>query len=427
MDGAGLLSERAGIYLHRVRAQLADAPPKAKRLRLGGLDALRGVAALAVVLFHSMLTLYAGVLAQHAGAGSRFDRIASYLSWPTHYGYVGVMLFFVLSGFVIHLPYAAGKRRFVFGSYLARRTLRIYPPYAAALALSVVVATHVHVAHLAPFDARTALKAVFFLQNYPHWGGPGAELAWLQPAGNIALWSLPVEFELYLAYPLLLFLMRRFSLNDAMLVALGVSLAAAFVEIFIARPAGARRVPNLANYLPTFMHYWIVWGAGAWLAEKYARREMPQWSVRWTIAFAASLLLSIANRRPLLPNDIGDYVLMIVFVCAIVWLSSRGLLAGTGLGRPLVRLGDMSYSLYLVHMPIFIVMAAVWTHARGNALPANYLISVGAALVAIPIAYAFSLAFERPSIAFAARAGRALDRRARFAAFDPGPDGRAPS
>ena len=392
----------------------------AKRLRLGGIDALRGVAALAVVLFHSMLTLYAGVFALHARAGSRFDRIASYLSWPTHYGYVGVMLFFVLSGFVIHLPYAAGKRRFIFGSYLARRALRIYPPYVAALALSVVVATHVRVAHVAPFDARTALKAVFFLQNYPHWGGSGAELAWLQPAGNLALWSLPVEFELYLAYPLLLQLMRCFSLTDTMLVAGVLSLAASFAEIFIARPAGGGRAPNLANYLPTFVHYWIVWCAGAWLAEKYARRDMPQWSVRWTIAFAASALLTIANRRPLLPNDISDYVLTIVFVCAIVWLESRGLLAGSGLGRPLVRLGDMSYSLYLVHMPIFIVMAAVWTHSHGSALPANYLISVGAALVAIPIAYAFSLLFERPSIALSALAGRALDRRIPLAASAQG-------
>jgi len=385
-------------------------PLAPKRSRLGWVDAMRGIAALAVALFHGMLVLWVGVNAVHGHPASRFDRLASYLSWPTHYGYVGVMLFFVLSGFVIHLPYAAGSRRFAFGSYFVRRFLRIYPPYAAALVLSLIVATHVHTNRPAMLDAGILEKSFFFLQNYPHWGGPSAELAWLQPAGNIALWSLPVEFELYLVYPLVLWLMDRFTLTTAMLAVAGVSLAASLVDIFVAHPRGL--MPNWANYVPTFAHYWIVWCAGVWLAEKFARDEMPAWNLRWSLLFGASAIFGIANRRPLLPNDIGDFVLMIVFVCAMVWMASRGDRAGRfGNANPLVRLGDISYSLYLIHMPVFLCLLALWMRFHPAGAPTNYLVSVAAALFAIPVAYAFSLLFERPSIALGKRLGRSIDGR----------------
>ena len=389
-------------------------PLAPKRARLDWVDAMRGVAALAVALFHGIIVLWVGAGVAGGHSSSRFDRLASYLSWPAHYGYVGVMLFFVLSGFVIHLPYAGGKRPFAFGSYFVRRFLRIYPPYAAALVLSIVVATHVHVAHAMPVGGALLARSFLFLQNYPHTGGPYAELSWLQPAGNVALWSLPVEFELYLLYPLVLRLMHRLTLTKAMLVIGAVSLAASFLDIFVADPSG--HTTNWANYLPAFMHYWIVWCAGAWLAEKYARAEMPQWNRIWAIVFVASGLLAIANRRPLLPNDFGDYVLTVVFVCAMVWMASPAGLR-VGAGNPFVKLGDISYSLYLIHMPIFLTMLAVWAHFHAGAAPRNYLVSVAAALIAIPISYAFALAFERPSMALGKRLGSALDgRRKRIAA-----------
>jgi peptidoglycan/LPS O-acetylase OafA/YrhL len=382
------------------------APP---RPRLGWVDAMRGIAALAVALFHGMLVLYVGVNAVAGHPASRFDRLASYLSWPTHYGYVGVMLFFVLSGFVIHLPYAGGKRSFAFNSYFVRRFLRIYPPYAAALVLSIVVATHIHVGRAFPVDIETLTRSFLFVQNYPHYGGAAGELAWLQPAGNLALWSLPVEFELYLVYPLLLLLMHRLSLTKAMLAIGAVSLLASLVDLFVAHPRGEST--NWANYLPTFMHYWIVWSAGAWLAELLVTERLPRWNARWTVVFAAATLLALANRKPLLPNDFSDYVLMVVFVCAMVWLAANAnVTARFHNSNPLVKLGDISYSLYLIHMPIFLTIEALWMHLHGGARPTNYLVSVAAVLAAIPIAYVFSLLFERPSIALGKRLGRILDR-----------------
>src|SRR5258708_21251359 len=105
--------------------------------RLAGIDALRGLAALGVVLYHAVDV--------SRGAPQNF------LRWPllflyslTSFGYVGVFLFFVISGFCIHLQWArsraAGKVPEIrFGSFWKRRVRRLYPAYLIALALYLVI------------------------------------------------------------------------------------------------------------------------------------------------------------------------------------------------------------------------------------------------------------------------------------------------
>lgn len=385
-------------------------PTGTRGARLEWVEVLRGGASLAVVLFHSMIVLWVGLTAFHgSGSHGNFDRLAAYLSWPAHYGYVGVMLFFVLSGFVIHLPYAGGERPLGIRAFYVRRFVRLYPPYAAALALSILVASHVHVDRHATLDASTLVRSFVFLQNYPHLGGKVAELAWLQPAGNIALWSLPVEFELYLVYPIVLHLTRRFGLSIALASIAGVSLVATFADIFIARPSG--QTANVANYLPTFLHYWIVWFAGAWLAERFALGAAPRWNVAWTVVFVASTALAIVDRQRLLPFDVGDFVIALVFVSAIVWILSNEAHSRrfARLG-PLAKIGDFSYSLYLIHMPILLIILALWERTH-PIRPTNYLASVVAVVLIIPIAFGFWYLFEKPSIALAKRLSRNVERR----------------
>ena len=87
------------------------------------LDAMRGIAAVCVVFHHWRLAFYAGVL--------------HFWLVPIFSGTQAVMLFFVLSGFVLSLPYLDGKRR-PYWPYLIRRFWRIYVPFAAAVGIAAV-------------------------------------------------------------------------------------------------------------------------------------------------------------------------------------------------------------------------------------------------------------------------------------------------
>lgn len=90
---------------------------------------LRGIAALAVALFHVRQFLWVGWenLKTNPNANN-FDRICAVLSLPTPFGGAGVTLFFLISGFCIMLPYnSLSKKSFHLREYAARRFFRIYP------------------------------------------------------------------------------------------------------------------------------------------------------------------------------------------------------------------------------------------------------------------------------------------------------------
>ena len=101
--------------------------------RLVSIDALRGIAALGVVLYHAV----------HQTGSAVPDNLFRYpvklIQFLSSFGYIGVFLFFVISGFCIHLQWAktraAGETpRINFGSFWKRRIRRLYPPYVITLA-----------------------------------------------------------------------------------------------------------------------------------------------------------------------------------------------------------------------------------------------------------------------------------------------------
>ncbi len=378
-----------------------DAP---KPRRIEWIDELRGLAAVVVALFHGLIVLWVGVNALPHGGGLRttVDRVLGVVSIPVHYGYAGVMLFFLLSGFVIHLPYANGARPFAFAPYLVRRVLRIYPPYVFAIVASLMVAAFApagyrfHLA-LTNYNATEVVKALLFAQNYPHAGGAMTELAGSQPASNLSLWSLPVEMELYIAYPLLLLALRRWSIARVSVGVALVSVAAMFVEVLVAAPDGAPA--NWANYLPTFLHFWVVWAAGAWLAERAAHDRLPRWNARYGWVFAIVLVAALLARKPLaLWHDAEDYLWGAVCFLGFLRLAEWPAVITNRFTRPLAKLGTISYSLYLIHIPTFIVIASFWARSH-TTLPTNYLFSVGAVALVIPIAAVMYRLIEAPSIA----------------------------
>src|SRR4051812_37299902 len=127
----------------------APAGPKKSALLIAGcqprtliaVDILRGVSALAVVFFHSRVDLWVG-FREIQSRPEHFSGIEKWLSWlsvPLSQGGYFVMLFFVISGFCIHLPYAGNVMVPRLKAYSARRFWRIAPPYWVAIALGLAV------------------------------------------------------------------------------------------------------------------------------------------------------------------------------------------------------------------------------------------------------------------------------------------------
>ena len=113
-------------------------PPTTTPARLRGIDALRGIAALGVVFYHAV------------EQGEKFLP-HNFLQYPVRaaqtlssFGYISVFLFFVISGFCIHLQWAKAQAAGVepeirFGAFWKRRLRRLYPPYIIALLLFLLL------------------------------------------------------------------------------------------------------------------------------------------------------------------------------------------------------------------------------------------------------------------------------------------------
>jgi len=357
------------------------------------IDVLRGLAAFWVVLFHVRVDLWVGFheITAHPERYSTLERAVSWLSLPAFFGGSGVMLFFLVSGFCIHLPYV-GASAIDWKPYLARRFWRIFPPYAVAVVLTVGCEwlAKVLVSAQPVSSPERAVRTFFMAQNY------GSEAG--QMVGNPALWSLPVEFELYLAFPVFLWMLRRFGPGFSALLAGAVSVVA---TVFALR--GYHWLDG------NFAHYWLSWCAGALLAEGWRTGTLPRFRA-WHLS-----LLVVAG-------GMGIFICLQDFAFAIqhyVWAVFYFVLMWAGLQHPgvverlpvrlqrgLLWLGMISYSLYLIHYPVFLAAGAAWTAMFGDK-PVNFLVPLAACFFILPLAWIFHRLTEVPSHNF----GRKMARR----------------
>ncbi|MFJ6701322.1 MULTISPECIES: acyltransferase family protein [unclassified Streptomyces] len=346
------------------------------RPQVAGLDGLRGLAALYVVLFHCWLYTFPGYPDSSAPGwlkGLMFGRLA-------------VVFFLVLSGFSLALsPARHGWRTGGAARFLRRRAWRILPPYWAALALSLLVSLLVVPAsHHGPPTAGTALVFGLVLQDLV-----------TAPTPNGAFWSIGVEAELYLLLPLLLLVRRR---TNA--VVLAACAALPVIALGLAAPGGNPvegdnlLAPHLA---PVFVAGVI--GAGIVAARERVRR-LP-WA--WFAAAAALPVLAVG----LVKGSVWtvDHYFWIDLAVAPAMAM---LLAAVATGRPvpLLRLldsrpvrglGDFSYSLYLIHLPVVLtVIHRVAPRLVAPGLPTFCLTLAVALPVSVSGAWLFSRIFEMP-------------------------------
>jgi peptidoglycan/LPS O-acetylase OafA/YrhL len=323
--------------------------------RLNQVEVLRGLAAFAVAWFH--FTQGGSLLPQD-----------SWLRLTGQHGYLGVEAFFVISGFII--PHAMCRRGYVFPrdawAFAARRVIRLEPAYIASVALVIVLWRASAAVSPTAFPMPEGLASVALA--HAAYLAPWFGMPWLSPV----YWSLAIEFQYYcfiLVLAPLLIAHNPWRVRAFLALVMALSFVTADGRVFL-------------FYLPLFGLGFLRFLLGA---SVLPRSEVVGWiSAMSTLAFAR---------------------LSVPMVCAgLIALAMLWVRMPARVPHPLLFLGTISYSLYLLHVPIggrVINLAArlpqTW-YVQALGLAAAVLISVLAA-------YLFYRAVERPTADWSHRVG----------------------
>lgn len=321
-----------------------EGDPREERLR--SIDALRGIAALAVVFYHALT--YSDV-----GPDWWWYRILEGL----HFGNLGVVLFFVISGFCIHSRWAqaaaSGRHPTVsWTGFWRRRFFRLYPPYFVALSLSMASVVLAYVAGLDvpllaiyPEPQPSSMLLDFGLHlGMLHGFHPVYDFG----AGNPVFWTLAREEQLYLLYLPLLALRRRWAPGR---ITVGVSLLGLAIAV-VGHQLSGPSAPWIRVSVSGLV-LWVQWCLGMLAVEAFwGQRRLPAWCswpwfaiAWWGLAYGAERFFS-----PIAPLLWGLGALTIVHAC--VQREASGNWPTHAVARWLSRVGLFSYSLYLVHYPV---------------------------------------------------------------------------
>jgi peptidoglycan/LPS O-acetylase OafA/YrhL len=334
------------------------------------------LAALYVLLFHCWLLVFRGFPANSG---------PSWLGWLM-YGRFAVVFFLVLSGF--SLAISAARKGWRLGGaavFLRRRAWRILPPYWAALAFSLLIAwSVVPASHFGPPSGKTILVYGLVLQD-----------VFTAPTPNGAFWSIGVETELYLAFPVLLLVRRR--LGAVVLVAV-VTLLVVVYGLLSKNALPVEGVNGLTlNLAPVFVAGLV--GAGVVVASEKVRR-LP-W--HWMAALAAVPALSLVVIKGSVWT-VGHYFWMDLLVVPAMTLLVVSVSTGRPAflvwfldTRPIRSLGNFSYSLYLIHLPIIMVIVRkVAPHYVSPGLPTFWFTLLLGLPISVLGAWLFAELFEMP-------------------------------
>ena len=330
-------------------------PPNRSRRSRGRLpfvDALRGLAAVAVAWFHFT----------HGNTGFLPEGT---LKASGSYGWCGIQIFFVISGFI--LPWSlnrAGYTLRAYGKFLARRIVRIDPPYYAAIALTLMLG--------------------YLSSVVPGYKGESFHLVWPQVLGHVgflnaftgypwlnpAFWTLAIEFQYYLLLGLLM----------PLLVSSGMRVWSLIAVAFLLAPAAVHSDRLMPHYACLFLLGIITF--------QY-RSGLIGWFVYMSTALAAGAdLWFLGNAATAIAGTLT--ALAIAFV-------------GLEL-KPLSWLGTLSYSLYLLHVPVGgrVVNAGM---RLPHTAPVQCLVLTAAMGLSLASAYIFYILIEKPACRWAAEIG----------------------
>lgn len=383
------------------------------------LDGLRGAALLMVLVYHAALGTF-------RPAGGGYHKLDYYYYHLASIGWSGVDLFFVLSGFLITgILIDARSRQGYFRNFYMRRVLRIFPLYYLLLLVVfllmplVLGLLHDPPPQLTenfqqPQDGSAwwffAYLSNFYAAQVGHLGGALGETN----RALAVLWSLAIEEQFYMVWPLVVFLVPRQALGWVCVAVIFTAMGCrAF--LLLAEPGWFVHTPVAVYVLPFCRMDGLAMGA---LVAVLGRRAggieaLRRWGwamvligVTWmsvclVVSMKTDFGLTSSRARPM--QLAGYSVLALGFAGGLILLlnTRRGPVRWLFTSRPLTQVGQVSYGMYLFHLPIIYALSAygfrpdAMPKVAGMWLPAQLVFTLVVLAVTYLVAFLSWHAFEK--------------------------------
>ena len=362
------------------------------------LNGIRGLAALYVLVGHARWLLwegYNGGYILHPKTYSWSTKILVYAFAIFGKGHIAVILFFVLSGFVIHYStIKQDKIKFDIPDYLKRRFLRIYPPLIFCMLLTLILdLTGKYVFGYSIYFQRTPVPLINsnIISN----------LNWMTAVGNLLmvqnvytpvwgtngpLWSLMYEWWFYMLYPLIYYVYKK-----------NKYLSYAVVWLLFILASNGLFDNKLAS---SVFNYLLCWSLGALLADVLLGKISLYWFIVPFVICAIEFSINGPDSKSIYQPAIVDTLIGFVFTSILfALLKFKALFSLHSVFDRFNLLGDYSYTLYVIHLPILVMINGIVLSLTGNRMPQNFyimFISIAFVLVtAYSIHFLTEISFRR--------------------------------
>lgn len=276
------------------------------------------MAILLVFFYHVHLALFPNYANEH-GTLSKLLRFS-----PSAYGGSGVQLFLLISGFLIHFNYLTSGKEFSASSFYYRRFWRIIPPYFIFLIIFYFTKEQV--------NAKDFVLHIFMIYNF-------SDDIMFQI--NPSFWSLALECQLYLLYPLYLFLCKKFGSGKTMAIIVLITIIFVIFQWTLEIKS--------ASYNSNPLKYWVMWTAGAYLAEYFHQGKRLFAITGKGLCVILAIVLVLVNIPYL--SLLYFYLLSFFYLLLMDWLLHAEINTNKFQFKVLTYIGMVSYSLYLFHQP----------------------------------------------------------------------------
>ena len=353
------------------------------------LNGIRGLAALYVLIGHARWLLWEGYIEGyllHPQSYNQASKILVSLLAFFGIGHVAVILFFVLSGFVIHYSIIKReKNKLDILDYFKRRFLRIYPPLLFCMLLTLVLdltgkyiygysiyfqSTPVPLINeniISNLNWITAIGNLLMVQGiYTHvWGTNGP------------LWSLMYEWWFYMLYPCIFYLYKK-----------NRYLSYAVVWLLFIIASNGLFDNKLASAV---FNYLLCWSLGALLADVLLERISLHWFI---VPLVICLIeLCIKGDSPVIIDTLTGFVFTALLFAL---LKFKALFSLHRVFDWFNLLGDYSYTLYVIHLPILVMINGIVLNLTGNKMPQNFYIMFISIAFVLAVAYLVHFFTEIP-------------------------------